>query len=131
GAVVTLNSATASTLTFEAGDNIIFNTGTVRTTGAAHAVALNADQEGGASADGVRGSVTQTTAATSVAPTANTLALSINAANGIGGAGQSFVFDADTLSTDSSSLNANQFLTEINSVTVTSLTAGTGTITLT
>src|SRR5262249_47494396 len=92
---------------------------------------LNADQEDGASADGVRGSVTQTTGATSVAPTADTVALSINASNGIGSVGQSFIFDADTLATDSSSLNANQFLAEINTVTATALTAGTGTIPLT
>ncbi len=60
--MVTLNSAAAGTLTFEAGDDIVFNTGRIETIGnPAHAVELRADldQAGVGAADGDRGSISQ------------------------------------------------------------------------
>ncbi len=66
-AVVRLNSAVISNLTFNAGDDIIFDTGRVVTTGALHTVFLTADREDlGAdqgNADGDRGGISQTGAA--------------------------------------------------------------------
>ncbi len=62
GAVVTLNSAAQGTLTFEAGDDIVFNTGRIETTGnALHEVVLSADLDhaGVGAADGDRGTITQ------------------------------------------------------------------------
>ncbi|MEM7474055.1 MAG: hypothetical protein AAF483_03625, partial [Planctomycetota bacterium] len=56
-AVVSLNSATASTLTFNAGDDIVFDTGRIETSGANHTVVLNSDTEGAGVADGDRGSI--------------------------------------------------------------------------
>ncbi|MEO8270751.1 MAG: hypothetical protein ABI557_13590, partial [Aureliella sp.] len=63
GATVTLNSVAPATLTFNAGDNIVFlNGGQIVTTGSnSHEVILNADLDhGGVGAvDGDRGSITQ------------------------------------------------------------------------
>ncbi|HUP81142.1 MAG TPA: hypothetical protein VM260_21510, partial [Pirellula sp.] len=61
-AIVTLNSAVAGTLTFEAGDDIVFNTGRIVTTGGGiHSVVLSADFDnaGLGAADGDRGSISQ------------------------------------------------------------------------
>ncbi|MEQ1824489.1 MAG: hypothetical protein ABL921_01015 [Pirellula sp.] len=58
GAIVTLTSATAQSLTFNAGDNIALHTGQVVANGTGnHQVFLNADLDGGA--DSVRGRISQ------------------------------------------------------------------------
>ena len=61
-AVVTLNSSTAATLTFEAGDDIFFDSGSIKTESdeddVVHTVVLSADLEG-PGIDSDRGSVTQ------------------------------------------------------------------------
>lgn len=59
-AVVQLTSAVAETLTFEAGDSIVFNTGRIVTAGGGvHTVELLADLEGGGGGDADRGAITQ------------------------------------------------------------------------
>ncbi|MCC7338241.1 MAG: hypothetical protein IT422_24375, partial [Pirellulaceae bacterium] len=68
GATVTLNSLAPATLTFNAGDDILFlNDGRIVTTGSnSHEVILNADLDhtGVGAADGDRGSITHNSAAT-------------------------------------------------------------------
>ena len=79
GAVVTLTSLVARTLTFNAGDNIHFNSGRIVTTGGGvHSVILNADLDGGA--DGLRGQILQNGTPTVEVTTNNLVA---NSANGI------------------------------------------------
>ena len=79
GAVVTLTSLVAQTLTFNAGDNIDFNSGRIVTTGGGvHSVILNADLDGGA--DGLRGQILQNGTPTVEVTTDN---LITNSANGI------------------------------------------------
>ncbi len=73
------------------------------------------------------GNITSGTATTDVV--ANTL--SITTTNGtIGASGNPLVFNAANISTNSSSGNSAQFLSETNNVTITSMTAGTGAINL-
>jgi autotransporter-associated beta strand protein len=119
-AVLTVDSAANTRLRLEAGDNLVFDSGRVVTTGGGnHTVELVADTEG--ALDSVRGTITQTTAATSV--TTNQL---IVTAAGVGTATQPLVFDAGRLTVDTSALNGNQFLREVGTVTVVNLNAGNG-----
>ncbi len=126
-AVLTLDSGAALALTMNAGDDIVFDTGSI-TTGAGvgpYAVALNGDQEG-AGGDTDRGGVTQT--GTTVSVTASTL--SIVGPETIGQSGTPLHFNVNSLTTNSSALNGDQFVREVNSVTLTSINAGTGTFTM-
>lgn len=136
-AAVTETSNNA-TLTFQAGDNIIFATGQAATSGTGDTIVLFADHEDGASADGVRGSVTQTTGSTSVAAVSPTT-LNINASNGVGALALPFILNiggvGSSLTVNTSTLNTNQFLqataTLAGLTTPSALNAGLGTITLT
>ncbi|MFO0866899.1 MAG: autotransporter-associated beta strand repeat-containing protein [Gemmataceae bacterium] len=128
-AVVTFNAGVGSTLRYEAGDSILFNTGSIATTGAA-IVQLLADQEAGGFADGLRGTVTQTGAINSVASTSGTVDLQIVGVEVGTSNAVPFRFEADTLQVDttagdgSAGQTRNQWLQEADTVTVTALTGG-------
>jgi hypothetical protein len=96
GAVVSETGA-AATLTFQAGDNIVFNTGSVSATAANDSVVLTADTEG-TNVEGVHGSVTQTGAGTSV----TTTNLTISAAAGIGTVAVPLVVSATSIAANNS-----------------------------
>ncbi|MDA1165598.1 MAG: hypothetical protein O3B13_21080, partial [Planctomycetota bacterium] len=123
---VTLTSNTNSTLTFNAGEDIVFGsgaeTGTIETAGTGtHTVQLNADTGGNDD-----GTVTQASSFTAV--TTNNLEVTAN--NGIGTGAQFLQVAVDSLTTDSSGNNADQFIAETNTLTALDLDAGTGDITL-
>ena len=92
-AVITLDTAVNSTLTFTAGDDIVFDTGTVVTTGGGvHDVILTADNEGALDAD--RGSVSNSAGATATITTNN---LVIRAAEGVGDGAAELRTSVDTV----------------------------------
>ena len=130
-AVVSLTGTAAdSSLTFNAGDDIIFDTGSIVATelGRSHTVFLNADVEGAADAD--RGSITNAAAA---GATISTSRLEITANDGIGDSvGDSGTFAGVALRTDivtlvaTNSTRGDIFIQETNGL----ILAGTGVRTL-
>jgi fibronectin-binding autotransporter adhesin len=138
-AVVTLDSATDASLTFNAGDDIILGTGVgnggqIRTIGAGiHTVNLNADLEGVGVADGDRGSVTQH-AASGTSVTTNHLVIAAaqdeTLDGAIGTSSQALLIAVDTLTTDTSGTNGHQFITEADGLTALDVNAGAGNVTL-
>jgi predicted outer membrane repeat protein len=121
---ININAAVSSgtgNVTAQSGRNIAFNGGSVTTGGNVFLTSTNA-----------AGTVTQTTAATSVTATSGNLA--ITAGGGVGSAAQSLVFNVNTLTSDSSAGNGNQFLADTATAhlaVANALNAGTGTLTLT
>ena len=92
-AVITLDSGTASTLTFNAGDGVSFDTGRVVTQGGGtHTVDINADTESDTGGGGTEGTVRQT-GTTLVSVTTNNL--DISASEGIGQPGVQFRTSVD------------------------------------
>ncbi|MBX9678173.1 MAG: SBBP repeat-containing protein [Gemmataceae bacterium] len=126
-AVVTFNAGAGATLRYEAGDSILFNSGSIATTGTA-TVQLLADQEAGL--DALRGIVTQTGAINSVASTSGTVALQIVGAEVGTSNATPFRFEADTLQIDTSAGDGtalrtrNQWLLEADTVIVNALAGG-------
>ena len=118
-AVVTLNGA-SQTLTFTAGDDVIFDSGRVVTVGTDNTVVVTADHESGVDAD--RGSITN---AAGVIETIITNNLRLSAADGIGDSGgdaattpdEALRINADFVSANNSIANSI-LLTETDSLTV-------------
>jgi len=110
-AVITLTAATNETLDFIAGDDLIFDTGSIVTTGGGtHTVNLLADNEGAIDAD--RGSVTNTAGAVTTVTTNN---LVVTAAAGVGAVGNGLRTAVDSL-TVTNTLIGGVFVCETDGV---------------
>jgi hypothetical protein len=127
-AVVTLNGTAAdSTLTFTAGDDIIFgdgaNSGSIDTTDGvrSHSVILAADNETAAVADGDRGSITNS--AVVATATITTTLLQASASDGIGSSsGDAGTFDGVALRTAVTRFDATN--ADTSAITVTEVASG-------
>jgi hypothetical protein len=126
-AAITLNAAASQTIALVAGDDVVFNGGSVTTTGAAHTVEITADAEGDLGVtDGDGGTVTQIGATLSISSSL----LDISAPRGVGDAGQSLLTMVDSLTVDTSGDDGNQFIQESDGVSALDLNAGAGNVTL-
>ncbi len=123
-AIVTLSSSSAATLIFNAGDDFIFNSGRIVTSGALHNVILAADLDhaGVGSADGDRGTITQDGLP---GIEVSTSYLTATAATGI-----DFDTAIDTLIANTSS-TGNIRIREQDAITLTNVTTNDGSIEIT
>ena len=123
-AVVTLDSATASILTFNAGDDIIFDSGRAITQNGVHSVVLAADLDhaGIGAADGDRGAITQD-GLVGIEVTTNNL--NATAASGI-----DLDTAVDTLQATTTS-TGNIQIDEQNAITLANVSTADGAITIT
>ena len=130
-AAVLLNATTNSTLTFQAGDDVIIQSGGSVTTSdsvndaAAHTISITADNEGAGGTDTDRGSVTQQGAGTTISRTTGTVTLNVDSADGVGDSAGDTGTTADNalrVSVDNlevmNSLDNDVLITEADSVDV-------------
>ena len=100
-AVVNLVAGAAETLDFTAGDDIVFDTGRITTSGGTHTVNLTADNEAALDAD--RGSITNTGGSTDESVITNQL--NVLAAEGVGVAGTGLRVNVDNIAIANSLTN--------------------------